>query len=523
MRTRYTLLFVLACVVCAVPLVRASALTDDEIRAQINTLIGRIQNLQEQMKTLTLPTTTPPAVVSNPTPAMTAPQQLPAKTCARITRALSLGARGSDVSELQTYLVGTGDLDADSATGYFGNLTRAALRAYQAREGIVSDGDEQTTGWGMVGARTRARMACGGDNARGATLSVSQSGKSVTVRTTINTRKSCAASTYILDYGDKTPTQDMPVLQNSCAAQALTFIHTYSAPGQYLISVTNGSLSVSLPVSVTDEISCTPPSFSISSVPGGMVGAMYSFPFASFSEDKDAKSSLDVTAEKLPQGIVLTSKASSTATSSNTVVRSWSLVGTPVQAGKYTSSITAKNRCGSTSVRITIPIAEAVRGINCPVYQQPVCGSGASLRSGGYDSNGCVLSAVCVPNPVVCTDVTFQIPQCAAGQHIETQYDSSGCRVAPVCVSDSTLNATPSSGVAPLRVNFSWDRALAPTGIDFGNGTNGTWQDGIPSGITYTYASPGVYTASLYKMVNAIKTVLGSVVINTSGNYDGGM
>lgn len=506
--------------VCAVPLVSVGALTDDEIRAQINTLIGKIQNLQEGMKTLTLPTSTLPVATPSTTPTTIVPQQRSVKACARITKTLSFGARGNDVLELQTYLASTGDLTSDAVSGYFGAMTRAALRTYQAREGIVSEGDEQTTGWGVVGARTRARIACGSDNARGATLSVSQSGMSVTVRMTVNTRKSCAATTYTLEYGDRTPVQDISVPQNFCATQTSSFTHTYTAAGHYVISVTSGTLTVSLPVSIENVASCTPPSFSVSSVPSGMVGVAYTFPFASFLEDKDTKNLVTVIAEKLPQGITLANQASSSAATS-TVIRSWSLVGTPVQAGTYTTSLTAQNRCGNSTLKLTLPITEAVRGINCPVYQQPVCGSGASLQSGGYGSNGCALPAVCVPNPVICPAVDYQIPQCSVGQHVETRYNDAGCRTAPICVQDSMLTATPSFGVAPLTVRFSWDKTLAPTGIDFGNGTIGAWQDGIPSGTTYTYPIPGTYTAILYKGVDKAREILGSVVVIVDGTSGG--
>jgi hypothetical protein len=69
-------------------------------------------------------------------------------------RSLTMGARGDDVQSLQSLLADHGFLAADSITGYFGPLTRAAVRAFQRDAGIVSDGDEESTGYGLVGPRT---------------------------------------------------------------------------------------------------------------------------------------------------------------------------------------------------------------------------------------------------------------------------------------------------------------------------------------------------------------------------------
>ena len=47
---------------------------------------------------------------------------------------LSFGARGQAVFTLQSQLISLKYLSADSATGYFGALTRAAVRAFQCKE-----------------------------------------------------------------------------------------------------------------------------------------------------------------------------------------------------------------------------------------------------------------------------------------------------------------------------------------------------------------------------------------------------
>lgn len=77
-----------------------------------------------------------------------------------ITRTLSLGSRGDEVSALQTLLAGDPIIYPEGlVTGYFGPLTRAAIQRFQASEGIVWNGDETSTGLGLVGPRTRAALA----------------------------------------------------------------------------------------------------------------------------------------------------------------------------------------------------------------------------------------------------------------------------------------------------------------------------------------------------------------------------
>ena len=82
-----------------------------------------------------------------------------AQSCPQLTRALSFGSRGPDVVQLQQYLISPGLLSADSATGYFGPLTEAAVQQWQSSHGVVSSGSAETTGYGAVGPRTRAALA----------------------------------------------------------------------------------------------------------------------------------------------------------------------------------------------------------------------------------------------------------------------------------------------------------------------------------------------------------------------------
>src|SRR3989344_3639162 len=72
---------------------------------------------------------------------------------------LRKGSRGSEVTKLQETLAAMPDLYPEKlVTGYFGVLTKQAVQRFQAKYNIVSSGDENTTGYGQVGPKTRAKL-----------------------------------------------------------------------------------------------------------------------------------------------------------------------------------------------------------------------------------------------------------------------------------------------------------------------------------------------------------------------------
>lgn len=95
------------------------------------------------------------------------PGTMPAGACVAFARTLVRGAVGDDVAKLQEFLKRTGDLKEASTTTYFGPTTEAALKAWQAREGIASSGDAASTGFGAAGPKTRQLLMerCGGTSA----------------------------------------------------------------------------------------------------------------------------------------------------------------------------------------------------------------------------------------------------------------------------------------------------------------------------------------------------------------------
>jgi len=78
---------------------------------------------------------------------------------AAITSQLDVGDSGPEVTELQTYLKANPNIYPEGlVTGYFGELTKAAVERFQTAQGIISQGTPATTGYGRVGPQTMARI-----------------------------------------------------------------------------------------------------------------------------------------------------------------------------------------------------------------------------------------------------------------------------------------------------------------------------------------------------------------------------
>jgi hypothetical protein len=122
--------------------------------AELQTLKAEIAALESASSTVatssTPATSSPTAQTSTSTP-----------SCTPLTLAisLSLGSTGSDVSSLQEFLESQGYYTYPSITGYFGPVTQGAVEAFQVKNGIVSSGTPETTGYGLVGPKTRAKIA----------------------------------------------------------------------------------------------------------------------------------------------------------------------------------------------------------------------------------------------------------------------------------------------------------------------------------------------------------------------------
>ena len=204
--------------------------------------------------------------------------------CPNIGRTLKPGSSGSDVSRLQQFLAQDATIYPEAEiTGYYGALTQAAVERWQTRYNIVSSGTPATTGFGVVGPRTAAAIAllCSTGSTSGSTQTQTSpvppptvggvlqvtpvSGPApldVSVQTTVDTVGSCAAATYVLNFGDGTQSTAIPVPDGQCQPAVQTYDHTYQYGGTYVITLTAGTHQTSASVTVSGSL---PPSQSSSS------------------------------------------------------------------------------------------------------------------------------------------------------------------------------------------------------------------------------------------------------------------
>jgi len=117
----------------------ADAQTIDELKALIKTLTEQIALLEQQIAAKKAGKTV---------------------LCPALTRALSVGVSGADVTSLQQFLAADSAVYPEgTASGYFGPLTEQAVQRWQAKYNVVTSGTPATTGYGAVGPMTRSAIA----------------------------------------------------------------------------------------------------------------------------------------------------------------------------------------------------------------------------------------------------------------------------------------------------------------------------------------------------------------------------
>jgi len=104
----------------------------------------------------------PPAVVEE-APAAPAPTpvviQVAFPKILEIKTTLEREMENDNVRALQEALASDSELYPEGlVTGYFGPLTERAVQRFQAKYGIVSSGTSDTTGYGLVGPKTRVKL-----------------------------------------------------------------------------------------------------------------------------------------------------------------------------------------------------------------------------------------------------------------------------------------------------------------------------------------------------------------------------
>lgn len=76
-----------------------------------------------------------------------------------IKSTLKRGMENANVRALQEALASDSEIYPEGLiTGYYGPLTEKAVQRFQAKYGIVSSGTPETTGYGLVGPKTRAKL-----------------------------------------------------------------------------------------------------------------------------------------------------------------------------------------------------------------------------------------------------------------------------------------------------------------------------------------------------------------------------
>jgi len=162
----------------------ASAVTIDELQAQIRGLLSNLNDLTRQLNIANGNANSTVSVKPDPT-------NFKHRICTILARNLAQGSQGDDVMSLQEFLRAEGHLSAN-ATGYFGPATRAAVARWQAQEGISAAG-----AFGPM-SRERLKMWCGGADRFGATPQRGEAPLEVTFKTNVE----IANSRFVADAGD---------------------------------------------------------------------------------------------------------------------------------------------------------------------------------------------------------------------------------------------------------------------------------------------------------------------------------
>jgi len=216
----------------------ASAATAAELQQQVQSLQNTVTQLQQAKASAT--------------------------ACPTAGKTMKKGSTGIDVTRLQQFLAQDKSVYPEGTiTGTYGPLTETAVKKFQIKNGIVSSGTPETTGYGAVGARTAAAIAtmCGGtagsltaNGALGGFIAIAPyaggSSRGISVQVTVNAANSCAATTYLLDYGDNSRIPPINVPAGACKSATSVTNHTYQLPGTYQVTLSTGAHKVSVAVAV---------------------------------------------------------------------------------------------------------------------------------------------------------------------------------------------------------------------------------------------------------------------------------
>ena len=242
-------------------------------------------------------------------------------------RALTVGLHETmthpQVRNLQIFLNNSGSPVAQSGDGsygnettYFGTKTEIAVQNWQARNGVVTGGSPETTGYGSVGVQTRAKMvevACGDDEPSEET-------------------NICIPPLYMGPNG-------------TCVRNP-----GFECPAGQVVNAT-----------VTGCVPLSKPSITTTSLPRGVLGSVYSANIVSVGGT--GIRNWEVTEGALPPGVYLNKLAfvqgGPTAPVNQGQSATIGVYGTPTAAGTYTFTATVNTGALEASKQFTIVIGSS--------------------------------------------------------------------------------------------------------------------------------------------------------------------
>lgn len=171
-----------------------------------------------------------------------------ASLCGLLHRQLKRGSSGDDVKALQKILAEDKDVYAEGmVTGYFGEHTEVAIKRLQAKLGIVASGDAATTGYGMVGAKTRAALIarCADNSGKGNMKTFRAMPDKGVAPLSVRFSVGAAAlerADLVIDFGDGT--KDTVVGDVT---------HVYKTPGRYMATLSGVGMRTCIATSTACE------------------------------------------------------------------------------------------------------------------------------------------------------------------------------------------------------------------------------------------------------------------------------
>lgn len=221
----------------------ARAQTIDDLQAQIQALQQQVQSLLSQIATVQ-------SQVGNS--GLPTPPGISIACAAIFSHSLYVGVNDAttagEVTKLQKFLAQDKVIYPEGlVTGYFGALTEKAVQRWQAKQGIISSGSASTSGYGVVGPKTREALnrVCNGPAGSATAPKITKltpASSSVADLVTIAGTGFSTSSFNTVYFGSAS----IPNLV-SLDGKTIFFNVPSSTPGQYLVLVgSNGGFSNSL-------------------------------------------------------------------------------------------------------------------------------------------------------------------------------------------------------------------------------------------------------------------------------------